>query len=364
MAGLLLLIGKLRVEVLSIPWRVISIVFVLLLALLPIIVQEPYVLRIITFCAIYAIFAASWDLLSGFTGQLSLGHALFFGLSAYTTALLAINLHLPVWVTIPIGTLMAVAGGMIMCLPALRLRGFYLALVTLAFPIILSGIIDAFPDFTGGDVGLSGLSGLTGSRIGDYYLILVIMLCSVLIMWKLTDTSSKMVRMGLILRAIREDEISARASGINTTFYKIIAFATSGFFAGIAGGLYAHYLKVVGPSTLDLMLSFQPVLWTIFGGIGTIYGAVAGTFIVYSVVNVVGLTAIGEKIRFIAQAVMLALVLLYMPEGLIPWIRDHIEVTCPRCKLVNFTARHHCRACRAVLHPEKEKKLDTPAIEV
>jgi len=353
MASVIHLIGKLRVEVLSIPWRVISIIFVLLLAIIPLITQEPFVLRLITFCAIYAIYAASWDLLSGFTGQLSLGHALFFGLSAYTTALLSIHLHLPVWITIPIGALMAVAGGLLMCLPALRLRGFYLALVTLAFPIILTGVIEAFPDFTGGDVGISGLAGMTGSRIGDYYLILIIMLCTTLIMWKLTDTSSKMVRVGLILRAIREDEISARASGINTTFYKGLAFGISGLFAGIAGGLYAHYLKVVGPSTLELMLSFQPILWTIFGGLGTIYGAVAGTFIIVSAVDLIGLSAIGEKIRFIAQAVMLGLVLLYMPDGLIPWIRDHIEVICPRCKLTNLATRHNCRGCRAPLHDTK-----------
>lgn len=356
MASIMHLLGKLRVEVLSIPWRVISIVFVLLLAVLPLFTQEPFILRLITFCGIYAIFAASWDFLAGFTGQLSLGHALFFGLSAYTTALLSINLHLPVWATIPLGVIMSSLGGLLMCLPALRLRGFYLALVTLAFPIIMIGIVDALPDFTGGDAGLYGIPPLTGSRVGDYYLILVVMVMSSLIMWKLTDTGSKMVRVGLILRAIREDEISARASGINTTFYKILAFAISGFFAGIAGALYAHYIKVVGPSTLEMMLSFQPIIWTIFGGLGTIYGAVAGTFVVFSVVDMVGLTAIGEKIRFIVQAVMLGLVLLFMPEGLVPWIRDHIEETCPRCKLVNITTRRTCRACRAPLHTGKEQK--------
>lgn len=357
MAYLRHLFGLFRIEVLAIPWRVIALVFLIGMIFLPVFTQEVYILNLFTFCAIFAIFAASWDLLTGYTGQLSLGHALFFGLGAYTTALLNLHLGWPQWATIPLGAFVAVIAGLLTCLPALRLRGFYLALVTLALPIIMRGIVDATPDFTGGEAGLFGFVGLTGSAVGDYWLIYVIMLISLAIMWKLTDTTSKMVRTGLIIRAIREDEIAARSSGVNTTFYKAMAFAVSAFFAGIAGALYAHVIRVAGPSTIEVQTSFNAVIWTIFGGVGSIYGAVAGTYILYSLFDLMRLNPIGDQIRFLLLPVILALVLLFMPEGLIPWIREHIEEICPRCKIVNLRTRRYCRACRAPIHPDKEKKL-------
>ncbi len=158
---------------------------------------------------------------------------------------------------------------------------------------------------------------------------------------------------GLILHALREDEITARASGINTIRYKLMAFAVSGFFSGIAGGLYVHYMKIAGPSTLELFFSFQAILWTIFGGMGTIYGAVAGVYLLYPLIEFIRIVPRGDDIRFIVFSVVLILVLLFMPQGLTTWVRDKIEVICPRCKLINAAYRHNCRACRANLQREK-----------
>nr|MBC8274999.1 branched-chain amino acid ABC transporter permease [Chloroflexota bacterium] len=263
-------------DVLAIPGRLIALIFFLLLFLLPLITQEPYTLRILIFANIFVIFAVSWDFLSGYTGQVNFGHALFFGVAAYTAAMLNKYIGLQPWATIPIGAIVAVGAGVLMCLPALRLRGPYLSLVTLAFPLILLGVVKAFPDVTGGEHGITGLTRLSESRITDYYISAVVMTISVFIMWKLTDARSALVRTGIILHAIREDEIAARASGINTIRYKLLAFAVGGFFAGIAGGLFAHFMRIAGPSTLDLMLSFQAIIWTVFGGIVSIYGAVVG----------------------------------------------------------------------------------------
>jgi branched-chain amino acid transport system permease protein len=334
-------------EIIAIPGRDVAVVFFLFLFLLPLITTEPFILRIATFASIYAIFAASWDLLCGYTGQINLGHALFFGLSAYTSALLNHHFGLPPWITIPAGALAAVAMGSIVAIPAMRLRGIYLALATLAFPIVMTGIVFAFPDFTGGELGVSGIAPLAGSRVATYYVTLIVMLISIAVLWKITDVKSKKVRLGIILQAIREDEITARATGLNTIKYKLLAFCLSGFFAGISGGLYVHVMKIAGPSTLELMNSVNPIVWTVFGGIGTIYGPVVGVYILFPLVEF--LWAIHE-IRILIFALLVITILLMMPEGIGVWIRDKIERMCPRCKLTNIAIRHNCRACGAELH--------------
>jgi branched-chain amino acid transport system permease protein len=352
-AYLHLLFRLFQIKVWAIPGRMIALLFILSLLLIPLVMTGAYALRILSLAAIFAIYAASWDLLAGFTGQLNLGQALFFGVSAYTVALLNIHFGFPSWITIPIGGIAAVVVGLVAGMPALRLRGFYLALVTLSFPIILTGIIFVFSDFTGGELGLFGVERLSSSKILDYYIVLLVMIGSVYTMYKFTDAESTNIRTGIVLHAIREDEITARKSGINTTRYKLLAFAMSGFFAGIAGGLYAHFLRIAGPSTLELFFSFQAILWTIFGGIRTIYGAVAGVYVLFILMEVLRTNPVGEIIRFIIFALILIFVLLFMPEGFTPWVRDRIEIKCQRCKVVNTIIRSHCRACRAPLKLER-----------
>ncbi len=334
-------------DVLAIPGRLIALIFFVLLFLMPLITKDPYILRILIFANIFAIFAVSWDFLSGYTGQINFGHALFFGVAAYSAAMLNTYLDLKPWATIPIGALVAVMAGVLMCLPALRLRGPYLSLVTLAFPLILLGIIKAFPDVTGGEHGITGLARLSESRVTDYYISALVMTVSVFIMWKLTDARSGLVRTGIILHAIREDEITARATGINTIRYKLFAFAVGGFFAGIAGGLYAHFMRIAGPSTLDLLLSFQAVVWTIFGGIVSIYGPMVGVYFLYPLTEVLRVI---PELRFLILGAIVIAIILFMPEGVAVWIRDKIERRCPRCKLSNVALRRTCRACEASLY--------------
>jgi branched-chain amino acid transport system permease protein len=191
------------------------------------------------------------------------------------------------------------------------------------------------------------LPGLAATKAGDYYISLVVMLVSVSIMWKLTDAQSGLIRTGIILHAIREDEIAARATGINTIRYKMLAFAVGGFFAGIAGGLYAHFMKIAGPSSLDMMLSFQAIIWTVFGGIVSIYGAVVGVYVLYPLME---LLRVVPELRLLIFAAIVIVILLFMPEGIAVWIRDKIERECPRCKLSNVATRHTCRACGASLY--------------
>lgn len=328
-------------EVLVLPSRMAVLVFTVSIVLLPLFTQDSYLLRILILTNIFAILAASWDLLSGFTGQMNFGHALFFGVAAYCTAILNIRLDLPPIISIPLGALGAVLAGLIVGIPCLRLRGTYLALTTLAFPIILLGLVFAIPDLTGGELGISGIDRLTSSRLGDYYVTSILMLGLGFLMWKITDSKK-----GIILHAIREDEVAVRASGINTTRYKLMAFCLSGFFAGIAGGLYAHVMRTAGPSTLEVALSFQIVIWAVFGGMVSIYGPVAGVFILFPLLEFLRFM---PKLRMLAFGFIVLMTLLYMPEGLIPWIREKIEKECPRCKIRNVAARKTCRICTAEL---------------
>jgi branched-chain amino acid transport system permease protein len=330
-----------RGEVLVLPSRVAVVLFFLFLLSLPLFSNDFYLLRILILASIFAILAASWDLLSGFTGQMNFGHALFFGVGAYTAALLNLHFHIPPWGSIPLGGLAAVLAGLIIGIPCLRLKGTYLALTTLAFPIILTGIVFALPGITGGDLGISGISRLSGSRIGDYYITVVLMLGLTTLMWKITDSNT-----GIIFHAIREDEVAVRASGINTTRYKLLAFSLSGFFAGLSGGLYAHFMRIAGPSTLEVQLSFTVVIWAVFGGIVTIYGPVAAVFILFPLLEFL---RIWPQYRTLMFAAVILLILLYMPEGLISWVRDKIEKECPRCKLRNVAVRKTCRVCTAPL---------------
>jgi hypothetical protein len=190
--------------------------FCLALFLLPLFMDHEFYLGILTLTAIFAVFAASWDLLSGFTGQISFGHAIFFGVAVYTAALLNVKVGLPPAVTVPVGALMAVVAGLVVGLPSLRLRGTYLAFTTLAFPLILMEVVKIVPGW-GGELGLSGVGSvdpLSASPVVEYYVALTVMVILGFVMWKITDSKT-----GLIFHAIREDEVTARASGINTTRY-------------------------------------------------------------------------------------------------------------------------------------------------
>lgn len=336
--------ANLRNEVLVLPSRVFVLAACAALLALPLAWNDPYALRIVTMASIFAIFAASWDLLAGYTGQVNFGHALFFGVGAYVSALLSLRLAVPPWLALPAGAAAAMIAGALAGVLCLRLRGSYLSLATLAFPLILTGILFAFPEFSGSELGLSGLPRIVASPLANYYLAVVLMLALVFAMWLIGDSHT-----GLIFHAIREDEVAARASGINTTRYKLLAFALSGLFAGVAGALFAHFMRVAGPSSLEVALSFQAVIWGVFGGVATIYGPVIAVFTLYPLTELLASFEAFRQVRLLALSIVVLLVLLFMPRGFTPWIRDKIETECPRCKNRNAFTRHNCRLCSASL---------------
>jgi branched-chain amino acid transport system permease protein len=339
--------AELRTEVLVLPSRTAVLIWVLTLLLLPQVYGDAYVLRILTMTCLFAIFAASWDLLAGYTGQVNFGHALYFGAGAYTSALLSLKLGITPWATIWLGAAVAALFGLATGYLCLRLRGSYLSLATLAFPLIALGLLFAFPDFSGGELGVSGLRRLATTPTANYYIAALSMLAIVFALWALADS-----KFGIVLHAIRDDEVAARASGINTPRYKLAIFSIAGAAAGFAGALFAHYLRVAGPSALEVALSFQVVIWGIFGGLATVYGPVAAVFLLYPLTEWLGSFKTFGELRLLAFALIVLLVLLFMPRGLAPWVRDKVEAQCPRCKQRNGAWRSLCRLCRAPLQTE------------
>ena len=280
-------------NIVDVPPRLLSLLFFLLLLIFPVTRPSAFLLFVLTTVNITAIFAASWDLLVGRCGQMSLGHALFFGIGAYTTALLHKFYELPLWITIPAGMLVGVSVAVLVGFPCLRVKGPFLALVTMALPLILIGLLFYFGDITGGENGIWGLpklfpiefftergvpyfEAMYQQKVTQYYITLLLLLVSAVIIYKIANS-----RTGIVFVSILDDDLASKACGINVTKYKLMAFAISALFASLAGGVSAHFITSIGPSgTLSVTLSFTAVIMTIFGGIGTIYGPIAATFII------------------------------------------------------------------------------------
>jgi len=273
-------------HVIDIPPRLLSLLFLSLLACIPVIVSPTalsiYFLGVLITANIMAIFASSWDLLVGRAGQISLGHALFFGIGAYASALVLRYAGLPLWVTIPIGVLVGTLAAVPVGFPCLRVKGPYLALVTMALPLIATGILYYYRDYTGGEQGLPVprffpfIQNLYHQRVAEYYLTLLALLISAIIIYKIVNSKT-----GIIFVSILDDEVGAKACGINVTKYKLLAFAISALFASLAGSLQAPLIYLASPASFSLNLSFYAIIITIFGGIGTIYGAIAASYIIY-----------------------------------------------------------------------------------
>jgi len=258
---------------------------------------------------------------------MSLGHALFFGTGAYTTALLYRFYRLPIVVTIPIGILVSVLVAVLVGFPSLRVKGPYLALVSMAFPLIGTGIVFYFRGYTGGEEGIWGLPkffpdlGMYEQRVAEYYLTLILLLISAVILYKIANS-----RTGIVLVSILDDELASKACGINVTKYKLMAFTISALFASLAGGVYAHFLTIAGPESLALTLSFLAVILTVLGGIGTIYGPIVGAYI-YHITDRFVLTEmnIPDAWHMLFFIVVVVIFIIKWPRGIARFVTDKLE---------------------------------------
>lgn len=243
--------------------------------LLPLFISE-YWLYVITIAYYYAVLASTWNLLAGYAGQFSFGHAAFASIGAYTSALLVLNLKIPIPIAMIFGVLMSMAFSAFIGLMSLRLRGPYLALSTLAFSEIFRIILVVEYKYTRGDLGLTTPSLFPGviSVAPYYYVSFSILFISLLVLhWMINNP------IGLFLQAIRENEDAAQALGVNTNRYKLIVFAISCSFAGLAGGFYAHFIQLVSPHIGSLHEMTLIIAMTVLGGMGTFWGPVIGAII-------------------------------------------------------------------------------------
>ncbi len=253
------------------------------MCLLPTFVPKGY-LRPFVFANFMAIFAMSWDIMSGYTGYVSFGHPFLIGIAGYTTAILSHqggfqpeHLVLPLYVTMPLATIAAVGGGMLFFLPTMRVRGPYFSLVSLAFLMLIHRLVIAIaPQLTGADRGLTGLPPVVLGVIPNFYVSFLLVFVIGIGLWY-TGKS----QIGTVLKAIHMDEDAVASSGLNTFKFKLIAFLLSSFTAGIGGAFYTHYLRSISPrAVFEPTFLLNIIIAALIGGSGTIAGPIAGAYFI------------------------------------------------------------------------------------
>ncbi|MGI9450015.1 MAG: branched-chain amino acid ABC transporter permease [Geminicoccaceae bacterium] len=292
-------------------------VFIAGMCVLPLLVGKG-TLRTIIFAQYLAIFAMSWDFLSGRTGYISFGHPFLIGIGAYTTAILSYRYGVPVAISIPIAVLTTMLAGTLFFLPALRIRGTYFALVTLAFMELMYQLVQVIrPDITGGTRGMSGIETLTSGAVSNFYLSLGLMTVVAFGLWTLTRT-----QLGTALSAIGMNEDSVRGSGLNTTKLKLFAFMVSAFVAGLGGAFYVHYLGSIAPRALfDINFLFTIIVAALIGGASTIIGPMAGAFFLTFLLEYLRPFLPGAERYFIYGGIAL-LLYIHQPKGLYALVAD------------------------------------------
>ena len=268
--------------------------------------------RMLIFAHFLAMFAMSWDIISGRTGYISFGHPFLIGLAAYTTGMLTYHLDAPLWLSIPAAVLVTMAGGTLFFLPALRIRGTYFALVTLAFMELMYQLTQVVaPKITGGTRGLSGIPTLVSGAIPNYYLTFGVMFAIGLALWLLVRT-----RLGTALGAIRMDEEAVAASGLSTIRLKLFAFMVSAAVAGVGGALYVHYLGSVAPRGLfDINFLFTILVAALLGGASTIVGPIMGAYFLTFLLEYLRPFIPGPE-RYMIYGIVALVVYVLEPRGL------------------------------------------------
>jgi len=267
-----------------------------------------YVLNVMVMIFIFTMLAVSLDLVMGWAGQFSFAHAAFFGIGAYTAAIAQRDFNTGFWLNLPAGIVTTGLSGLLLGLPALRLRGHFLAIVTIAFQTIVYLALTQWKSVTGGQFGIEvrPVEGL--ATIGSfYYLALALSVITVAIGWALTHS-----RLGRAWQAVRDDEVLARAIGLNTTAFKLAAFVLAAGFAGAAGVLVAHHVRGVTPDDFTVLTSATIVAMVVVGGRGTIWGPVAGAVVFTALPEVLGFAA---SYRLVIYGFLMILMIIVMPEG-------------------------------------------------
>jgi branched-chain amino acid transport system permease protein len=277
------------------------------MALLPLGVGG-YILGLLTIGCYYAVFAMSWDLLFGFAGEVNFGPTFLIGVGAYTAALLNHYWLWPIPACLVAGAAMAVVGGLILAVPALRLTGPYFGLVTLVAVLMLQNLLVLFAGITGGEIGLDLPDVLAIDEVTNYYYALGFMVLTGAILYGLSRSP-----VGLILQASGQDAVEAAALGFNVTKHKVAAFCISALFSGLAGGMLVFYFSTASVGTVvDIAVGVNVIIAAVLGGRRTILGAAFGAIFLVAAGEL--LRPIGQLATFVVSAFALV-VILFFPGG-------------------------------------------------
>lgn len=292
---------------------------------LPFIVTDKLLMHLAILGMLYAIVASNWDLTLGYAGVFNFAHLAFFGIGAYTSGILSVKLGISPWLGIPCGGLTAALASVIVSIPAIRLRGIYVALLTFACSQLVLLLLLSQPLITGGQQGLTGVPQL---QIGDFrfresqfayfYLVGLLLLCSTVFLRRLVTSD-----FGLSLIALRDFEEYAVARGIPLARQRLLAFLLSAIFPGLAGGVYAHFLIVASPDIFGFSLTTLLLSMVLVGGVATIYGpvivGVAMTYISELMASSAWMSDVfgisRGPVRFMFVAVLIVLTMRFFPQG-------------------------------------------------
>ena len=300
------------------------VVSILALFITPLFIKSPYYQDLLFMMFFYAVLAGAWNFIGGFAGQISLGHTAFFGIGAYTSTLLYLNLGLSPWLGMLAGALLAVLVGICIGTPCFRLKTHFFALSTIAFAEVLRLLSIYFRNLTNGTVGLQipfkpGWQYLMfKDKIAYIYITLIFMLVVIFLSYIIKHS-----KIGYYLIALKEDQDAAESLGVKTSLYKLIALIISVFFVSIGGSLYSQYLLFIDPGTVfNFTYSVDMALFSIIGGVGTVLGPIAGAFILtpFDILLREWLGSDLFGLNFVIYGTILVVAVIYFPSGLVPWL--------------------------------------------
>jgi branched-chain amino acid transport system permease protein len=302
----------------------LAVIVVAFVAALPLVVRSDYIVgQVFTLMLIFAIYASSWNLLA-YSGQGSLGHAAFLGIGGFASALLVIKIGLPPIAGLVLGGLLSAGIGLLIGLACVRLKAWFLAMVTFGFSVIIVSIMTQFDSIFGGVIGFPTIP-IAPQVIPFYYATVGITVVSILVILYVMKS-----KWGLAFKAIRENELEAKMTGINTGKYRLLAFVISTFFAGLAGGLYAESTLFIQNSIFEAYYSFLPLIMSVVGGLSTIEGPIIGSIIIVSINSFLpltdkylqplsplfpGVSNVGPPLRLLGLGIFLILIVIFIPRG-------------------------------------------------
>jgi branched-chain amino acid transport system permease protein len=290
------------------------------IAAFPVMAPNPYYLNVANIIGLNTITVVGLNLLIGYAGQISLGHAAFYGLGAYLSAILTVTYHVPPWLAMLVALLATGVVALLIGIPTLRLHGHYLVMATLGFNLIVNIVTIQWDSVTGGPSGFPGIPNLTlGPWTFDsdrkmFYLIWGCALMGIVLALNLVNS-----RVGRGLRALHSSEVAANSLGVNTEMFKVKVFVLSALYASVAGSLYAHYLTFVSPKTFDIFFSVELVTMVIVGGMGSIWGALFGTTLLTSLPSILHFV---DEYKDVCYGLILVSILIFLPQGLIVALRQ------------------------------------------